>query len=40
MFPVQLLPWMPEEVVQQMLSIFRRKICDEVLVMLDNNPKT
>jgi hypothetical protein len=40
MFPVQLPPWMPGEVAQQMLSIFQRKICDEVLVMLDNNPKT
>jgi hypothetical protein len=40
MFPVQLPPWMPEEVAHQMLNIFRHKICDEVLVMLDKNPTT
>jgi hypothetical protein len=39
MFPVQLPPWMPEEVARNMLNIFQTKICHEVTAMLSDEPK-
>lgn len=39
MIPARLPPWIPEMDAQAMLDIFRRKLCDELSIMLEQSSR-